>query len=341
MNANVRFKKAQKSQAKLRMAIDGPSGSGKTYTGLIAATALANGGKIAVIDTEHGSASKYADMFEFDTLELATFHPQNYIDGIEVAEEAGYIVLLIDSLSHAWEGEGGVLELHDAATKRQPSGNSWTAWRDVTPIHRDLVEAILQAKLHVIATMRSKTDYIQTTDDKGRTIIKKVGMAPVQRAGMEYEFDVVADMDTDHNMVISKTRCFAIADQVVSKPRADWFTTLRDWLSDGAPMAEPPKAMAEAPKPDKQHLAQQEGISVQHRADNSDGPAWRKQFHSWLGQWSKNHPEVALDYDGVVKPLVLKVQHLSEFAGTLADAEKLIIDYTRAHEVGVYQGAGK
>lgn len=229
------FQRATKTQAKLRLALDGPAGSGKTFTGLIAATALRNGGKVAVIDTEHGSASKYADMFEFDTLQLTNFHPQHYIDGIRAAEEAGYSVILLDSLSHAWEGEGGVLQLHEEATKRQRTENSYTAWRDVTPIHRDLVEAILQSKCHIIATMRSKMDYVQTKGDDGRTTIKKVGMAPVQRAGMEYEFDIVADLDVDHNMVISKTRCFAIADQVVSKPTAAWFGTIKAWLGEGAP----------------------------------------------------------------------------------------------------------
>lgn len=234
----VTFQRATKRQARLRMAIDGPSGSGKTYTALVAAFALAGEqGKVAVIDTEHGSASKYADLFPpFDVLELATFHPQLYVDGIAAAEEAGYQVIVIDSLSHAWEGEGGVLELHDQATKRSQSGNSFTAWKDITPIHRKLVEAMLQSPCHVIATMRSKMEYIQTEDEKGRKIIKKVGLAPIQRQGIEYEMDVVADMDLEHNMVISKTRCFAIADQVVSKPAVAWFATLRTWLSDGAPV---------------------------------------------------------------------------------------------------------
>jgi hypothetical protein len=244
------FQRATKQQAKLRMALDGPAGSGKTFTGLIAATALCNGGKIAVIDTEHGSASKYADMFAFDVLQLSNFHPQHYIDGIRAAEEAGYSVILVDSLSHAWEGEGGVLQLHEEATKRQRTENSYTAWRDVTPIHRDLVEAILQSKCHIIATMRSKMDYVQTKGDDGRTTIKKVGMAPVQRAGMEYEFDIVADLDVDHNMVISKTRCFAIADQVVSKPTAAWFGVIKSWLGEGAPApAQQASSTAPAPEP--------------------------------------------------------------------------------------------
>jgi hypothetical protein len=215
------------------MALTGPSGSGKTYSALVFATSLADGGKVAVIDTERGSASKYADIFAFDVLELTTFHPQQYIDGIKVAEAAGYAVLVIDSLSHAWEGAGGVLELHDQATRRNGSGNSYTAWRDVTPLQRKLIDALYQANLHVIVTLRSKMEYAQTQDERGKTVIKKMGMDPIQRPGIEYEFDIVGDMDQDHNMIVSKTRCPQIADAVVNKPTAAWFATVVTWLSEG------------------------------------------------------------------------------------------------------------
>lgn len=247
--ASVQFRRATKTQSRLRMALDGPAGGGKTFTALTFAAALANGGGVAVIDTERGSASKYSDLFTFDVLELDTFHPQRYIDGIKAAEDAGYDVVVIDSLSHAWEGEGGVLDLHDKATKRSGGGNSFTAWKDVTPIHRKLIDAILQSRCHIIVTMRSKMDYVQTADDKGRTVIKKVGMAPVQRAGIEFEFDIVADLDIDHNMVVTKSRCFAVADAVVNKPSAKWFETVKAWLGDGAPeqAAQPPQQPATPP----------------------------------------------------------------------------------------------
>jgi hypothetical protein len=235
------------------MALDGPSGSGKTYTGLTFATALAKGvgnGRVAVIDTERGSAAKYADRFDFDVLALETFAPKLYCEAIEAAEQANYPVILIDSLTHAWEGEGGVLDLHDQATRRQSTQNSFTAWKDVTPVHRRLVDAILTSSAHIIVTMRSKMEYIQTTEN-GRSVIKKVGMAPVQRQGIEYEFDIVGDLDTDHNLAITKSRCFAITDAVVNKPTADWFKAVKDWLSDGVPMAkpEPKKTVPPAPAP--------------------------------------------------------------------------------------------
>jgi len=226
------FQKATRKQAKARVAIDGPAGSGKTYTALVAATVLSNGGKIAVIDTERGSASLYADEFNFDVVELSNFNPRNYIGAIDAAESAGYSVIVIDSLSHAWEGEGGVLDMHDAATKRQKTENSYTAWKDVTPVHREFVDRILQSKCHVIATMRSKMEYSQEKVD-GKTVIRKIGLAPVQRAGTEYEFTVVCDMDVEHNLVVSKSRCKPISDKVVSMPDSKFFGVLNDWLNSG------------------------------------------------------------------------------------------------------------
>jgi len=248
------FQKATKERSKLRMAIDGPSGSGKTFTALIFATALANGGRVAVVDTERGSASKYADMFEFDVLELSEYAPERYIAGITAAEKAGYDVIVIDSLSHAWEGKGGILEMHDDATRRSRSKNSYIAWRDVTPKHRSLIDAMLQSPCHIIATMRTKTAYVQSKDSSGKTVIDKVGMAPIQRAGMEYEFDIVADMDLGHTMVIGKSRCFSVTDDVVSKPTAEWFEKVRAWLTTGAEpqeKREPEMETTEAEAPKK------------------------------------------------------------------------------------------
>ena len=227
------FQKATRKQAKARIAIDGPAGSGKTYTSLLAAKVLANGGKVAVIDTERGSASLYADEFEFDVVELSNFDPRNYIKAISAAEQEGYAVIVIDSLSHAWEGEGGVLDIHDAATKKQRTENSYTAWKDVTPIHREFVDRILQSKCHVIATMRSKMEYSQEKDSSGKTIIRKIGLAPVQRAGTEYEFTVVCDMDVDHSLIVSKSRCKPIADKVVKLPDEKFFGVLNEWLNSG------------------------------------------------------------------------------------------------------------
>lgn len=234
------FQRATKKQAKLRLALIGPSGSGKTYTALTLAQHLVPGGRVALIDTERGSASKYADLFEFDVQELESFHPQRYIEAIREAQAAGYDVLIIDSLSHAWMGKDGALELVDKAAKRNPSGNSFAAWRDVTPLHNQLVDAMLATRLHVIVTLRSKMEYVQEKDDKGKTVIRKVGLQPVQRDGLEYEFDVVGDLDQDNTLVVTKTRCSALHNAVVSKPGHELATTLAEWL-DGEPVPDQPE----------------------------------------------------------------------------------------------------
>ena len=269
------FRAATKNQLKLRMALIGPAGSGKTYSALNIAQHL--GKRIAVIDTEHGSASKYAGLFQFDVVEPESFHPQMYIDGIAAAEQAGYDVLIIDSLSHAWMGKDGALELVDRAAKRISSGNSFAAWRDVTPLHNKLIEAMLAAKLHLIVTMRSKMEYVQDKDDKGRTVIRKVGLQPVQRDGLEYEFDVVADMDTDNNFVVGKTRCPALAGAVVARPGKEVADILMAWLTDGAPAqaAPAPKATpkaAEAPKP-KQQKPEQPKTETVNAAESQPEPS--------------------------------------------------------------------
>lgn len=224
----VQFRPATKTASRLRLALAGPAGSGKTYSALSVATALAQ--PVAVIDTERGSASKYSDIFQFNTLELDSFHPDRYIEAIQAASDAGFATLVIDSLSHAWMGKDGALELVDRAAKRSQSSNSYVAWREVTPLHNALVDAMIAARLHIIVTLRSKQDYVQDKDEKGKTVIRKVGMAPLQRDGLEYEFDVYGDLDGDNNMIVGKTRCPALAGQVIRKPGAQLAATLNEWL---------------------------------------------------------------------------------------------------------------
>jgi hypothetical protein len=245
----LQFTKATKEKSRLRMALIGPSGSGKTYTALRVGTELKNGGRVAVIDTERGSASKYADLFDFDVLELDTYSPLTYVEAIKAAEGAGYSVLIIDSLSHAWSGKDGALEQVDKATARSQSKNSYAAWRDVTPMHNALIDAMIQSRCHIIGTMRTKTDYILEKDERtGKTAPRKVGLAPVQRDGLEYEFDVVGDMDLDNNFIVSKTRCPALHGQVINKPGSDLAEVLNTWLSTGVEPTEKPK-QTPAPEP--------------------------------------------------------------------------------------------
>lgn len=234
------FQKATKKNVRARVAFDGPSGSGKTWTALEWATVL--GQKIAVADTERGSASLYADRFSFDVLEFSPpFHPDRLVEAIKSAEKAAYDVLIIDSLSHFWEGEGGVLDIADAAGSRA-GGNSWAGWKSATPALRHLIDTILASDLHIIVTMRSKTEWTQEeyTDSKGHRKSRPVrlGMAPVMRQGTEYEMTIVGDLDLEHRLTITKSRCDALSDLVVQPGRAgEAAETFLNWTQSGAEAA--------------------------------------------------------------------------------------------------------
>lgn len=228
------FQPATKRRAKLRLALAGPSGSGKTWSALRVATGI--GGKIAVIDTERGSASLYSDAFAFDVCEVEPpYTPAKYVAAIRGAEAAGYAVLVIDSLSHAWAGEGGVLESVDA--RQQAGGNKLVAWGQGTKDQNALVNAILGSGCDVIATMRSKQEYAIEPGHNGKTTVRKLGMAPVQRDGLEYEFAIVLDIGMDHLARVGvagkdRTRLFAGQDAAMLT-EADG-QRLRAWLDTGA-----------------------------------------------------------------------------------------------------------
>lgn len=228
----ISFQRATRTQKKLRMALMGPSGSGKTYTALSLAAELGKGGKVALLDTERGSASLYSDNFAFDACELESFNPQHYIDVINAAAGAGYTVLVIDSLSHAWNGEGGVL---DQVNKR--GGNQFTdGWGKVgTPLQNSLMKAILEAPMHIIATMRVKTEYVVEKNERGKSEPKRVGLAAVQRDGVEYEFDIIGTLDIQNTLTIEKTRMTALAGTILTKPDGKLAQKIMVWLSDGAP----------------------------------------------------------------------------------------------------------
>ena len=251
------FKTASKAQAKLRLGLVGPAGSGKTMTALRIASGL--GGRVAVIDTERGSASLYAGEggLAFDVLELETYEAENFIRAIRDAEEAGYGVLIIDSLSHAWAGKGGILEFVDKAAKRS-GGGSFSGWRDATPLHNQLVDAILGAKLHVICTLRSKVEHV-IEQVNGRSVVRKVGLQPVQRDGLEYEFTVVGDVTQDHELIVTKTRAAWLKDQIIREAGEELGKKLAAWLADGtAPAAVYPRVFqAAATRPSDVSLVQQ------------------------------------------------------------------------------------
>ena len=240
----IQFKKATRAQARLRLGLIGPAGSGKTYTALRIAAGL--GGKIAVIDTERGSASLYMGErgIEFDVIELDSYEVEHFIDAIQAAAAGGYTTLIIDSLSHAWAGKGGILEYVDKAGKRNQGGGNFGAWRDATPRHNALVDAILGAPLHVICTLRSKVEYV-VENIGGRTQVRKVGLQPVQRDGLEYEFTVVGDVTQEHDLIVTKTRAAFLKDAVIREAGEDLGKQLSQWLSAGEPPAAKPQPAAE------------------------------------------------------------------------------------------------
>lgn len=232
---------AKRNKAKLRLAIDGPSGSGKTYSALLIAYGITGDwSKIAVIDTERESANLYADLcLNSNTGKYLTgqinspFTPTKYLEALSACEQNGIEVVIIDSLSHAWTGEGGLLDIHEGAIKKQTTKNSYTAWGDVTPLHRKLVDAILTSPIHVICTVRSETEYSQEKDDRGKTSVKKVGTKPQFRKGLDYEMTIVFSMNQNHEATINKSRIstFPVNDTLV--PDIETGKKLLEWLNDG------------------------------------------------------------------------------------------------------------
>lgn len=228
------FRKAERKSAKLKIGISAPSGAGKTYSALLMAYGLCGDWeKIAVIDTENGSAELYSNLGDYSVCPITPpFTPQKYIDTIHEAVNSGFKVLIVDSLSHAWTGEGGLLDMQDKAVKASRCGNSYTAWREVTPEHNRLVDTILQSDIDIIVTTRAKADYVMTDDGNGKKSVKKVGLAPVFRDGLEYELTVFFDMTQEHIATASKDRT-GLFDGKNFKPSAEDGKLLNEWRNGG------------------------------------------------------------------------------------------------------------
>lgn len=224
----MEIRKAERKKAKLRLGIAAPSGAGKTYSALLLAFGL--GGKIGLVDTEHGSGDLYAHLGDYDIISIeAPYTVDKYVKAIKAFEEAGYTTIILDSLSHAWAGDGGLLDKQGKMADR--GTNSFAAWRTITPEHNNLVDSMLRSPCHIIATMRAKQEYVLETNDKGKQQPKKVGMAPVQREGMEYEFTVMLDVDMNHIASASKDRTslfdgqFFKIDQATGQKLLAWLDT--------------------------------------------------------------------------------------------------------------------
>jgi hypothetical protein len=259
----LQIRRAERKAKKLKAALVGVSGAGKTWTALELAAGLTAGGRTLVIDTERSSSTLYADHFDFDVMDLPDTNVQTYLGALDTAARQGYEVVVIDSLSHAWEY---LLQEVDNIQKRDRRYNSFTAWSEVTPIYRQLVQKIVSVPAHVIATMRAKSDYVMeeyvTASGKTGTRPVKVGLAPVFRQGGEYEFDVVANIDLSHTLVVEKTRIDFLADQVIKRPGREVGKKVREWI-DSAKAEDSTGdsgAITEAQTRELEHLAERAGV---------------------------------------------------------------------------------
>lgn len=259
---SLQLKKAQRSHAYIKIGMSAPSGGGKTVSALFLGKGLMEAKhpdwtdaqqweKIAIIDTENNSGQLYAETdisgvhigsYNAVTLE-APFEADKYTQAIDLCEQAGMEVCIIDSTTHLWSGEGGLLEQQSNAAKR--SGNSYTAWRDITPQHNRFVEKMLQTPMHLIATMRSKQEYVQEKGTDGKTTIRKVGLEPEQRKGMEYEFTIFFELDAEHTALGAKDRT-SLFDQKYFRITPETGHKIMTWL-EGA-TDEPSTVIATAPQ---------------------------------------------------------------------------------------------
>lgn len=236
------FQEAERTQLRLLMAIHGPAGSGKSVTALKTMSYLCEGEPFGVVDTENKRALQYAVVpgeepdvenrrFRFLHAPLAEYDPRNYIRAIETAIKMKLPGLVIDSLSHAWAGKGGVLDMK-AEIDRTKGGNSYTNWQSMTKLQNELIELIMQVPFHIICTMRSKMDYV-LVEDGGKQKPRKIGLTPVQRDDVEYNFDVVGMLDADHKMTFVKDTSGLLEGKELEKPGREIVEILLPWLNTG------------------------------------------------------------------------------------------------------------
>lgn len=236
----MQLRQSERKKAKIKMALQGSAGSGKTYSSLLLAKGLTNGdfSKVAIIDTENGSADLYANLGNYNVLSLQPpFTPEKYIEAIGVCEKAGMEVIIVDSISHSWD------ELLDFHSKL--AGNSFTNWAKVTPRQKAFTDKILQCNAHVIATMRTKQDYVLNQKD-GKYIPEKVGLKAVQRDGLDYEFTLVFDVDIKHYAVSSKDRTGLFMGKPEFVINSGTGKRILEWCDEGvAPVENNPKLSEE------------------------------------------------------------------------------------------------
>ena len=227
----MELKQSERKNSKIKLAMQGISGSGKTYSALLVAYGITNDwGKIAVIDTENGSANLYAHLGAYRVLSLdVPFTPERYIEAMAVCEKSGIEVIIIDSISHCWEN---LLAFHAAML-----GNSFMNWNKVTPRLNSFIQKILQTNCHIICTMRTKQDYT-LTEKNGKITPEKAGTKVIMREGIDYEFTIVLNMDLKHQAKVTKDRTGIFSGQSEFVPSVETGKTILKWCNNEAKIIE-------------------------------------------------------------------------------------------------------
>lgn len=309
-------RKATRKRAKLRLGISAPAGAGKTMGALLVAYGLTGDWeKIGLLDTEQGSGELYVGTKVPGTSTVigeylywrvdAPYTIPKYLEGLKELEAAGCEAVILDSISHAWSGTGGLLDKVNNIARRSSTGNSYTAWRDVTPEHNTFVEAMLSSKAHLIATMRSKTEYVLETNEKGKQVPRKVGLAPVQREGLDYEFSLVLEIDQASHMAGATKDRTAMFDGEFFKLSPEIGQKLREWLERGSMPSQAEPAPAIAPI---NRLSRQEMDETLH---GDDIPALRS-------------PWVVVSRDGSVKDVRDAGAWVSEWRMRIGAVQKAV-----------------
>lgn len=226
----MKLQQAQRHQVKLRLGLSGASGFGKSYSALLLAYGITNDWtKIAIIDTENNSASLYSHLGDFNVLSLnEPYSPERYIEAIKTCEKADMEVIIIDSITHEWNGKGGCLQIHEKL------GGTFQMWAKVTPRHQAFIDAILQTKCHIITTVRSKIDYSMDIGNNGKTKVIKHGLKPITREGLDYEMTLFFELINDKHLVkASKDRTGLFMDKPEFVINAATGKKLIEWCNVG------------------------------------------------------------------------------------------------------------
>lgn len=236
----MQLQQATRKKVKIKAGLSSVAGGGKTKGALLIAKGLVGDWtKIAVIDSENDSASLYSDMGPYNTIPISSpFTPEKYIEAIKICENAGMECIIVDSITHEWDGAGGCLDIVEELTKKDPKHNSYTQWRFVTPRHQAFIDAMLQSKCHIITTVRRKQDYDMSKGSDGKIVVTKAGLKEITRDGFEYELTVNLELDQLHNATASKDRTGLFMDKpsfIITEATGE---LIRKWCEQGV---EPPK----------------------------------------------------------------------------------------------------